>query len=469
MKKKWITCHGDVETTSFFMTQIEKQLAKDGYEVCPLFFRAPKQEGGYTPEELEQMLTMQPRAGKRGQTSRQPETYEREQTRDSWIFLTFNFAGIYGEDTWRLSDGSEAALTFDFFCVNIMVDHPYHYHDFLNRQMQVRPHRFLQFCIDKFHVTYMKRYFQDVMLGGFLPSAGTDLWQAGKTEMTDGTDKADQIDMKGRAERADRAHMTDGTDKADRTDRTETQWKERGMDIVFTGTYIRPEHFDVFIDRNGEEYSLFYHSVMEEVLSDPNALLEDVMRRRLTEEIPEATEEEIKETLGHMQFLDYYVRFRRREKVIAALADAGLTIHIFGSGWEELPCRHPENLIRSDYIDSKSCLEKLANAKFSLNIMPCFHAGAHDRIFNSMLCGAVCVTDTNPYLDEMLTDGENALLYDVTEPERLAERLKHLLSEKDAYKIARNGYAFAAASHTWACRTKQLEKQLEKQLDSITF
>ena len=87
-------------------------------------------------------------------------------------------------------------------------------------------------------------------------------------------------------------------------------------------------------------------------------------------------------------------------------------------------------MLRIDYIDSKSCLEKLANAKFSLNIMPCFHAGAHDRIFNSMLCGAVCVTDTNPYLDEMLTDGENALLYDVTEPERLAERLKQLLPEK---------------------------------------
>ena len=29
-----ITFHGDVETTSYFLTQIEKQLRKDGYEDC---------------------------------------------------------------------------------------------------------------------------------------------------------------------------------------------------------------------------------------------------------------------------------------------------------------------------------------------------------------------------------------------------------------------------------------------------
>ena len=39
-----ITFHGDVETTSYFLTQIEKQLRKDGYEVCPFYFDTEKNQ-----------------------------------------------------------------------------------------------------------------------------------------------------------------------------------------------------------------------------------------------------------------------------------------------------------------------------------------------------------------------------------------------------------------------------------------
>ena len=37
-----------------------------------------------------------------------------------------------------------------------------------------------------------------------------------------------------------------------------------------------------------------------------------------------ATADELRETLGHIQFLDYYIRFTLRGNVVAALADAGL-------------------------------------------------------------------------------------------------------------------------------------------------
>ena len=153
-------------------------------------------------------------------------------------------------------------------------------------------------------------------------------------------------------------------------------------------------------------------------------------RRRLTEEIPEATEDELRETLGHIQFLDYYIRFTLRGNVVAALADAGLKVHIIGAGWENLPCSHPENLILSPYASSEECLLALADAKLALNVLPCFHAGAHDRIFNTMLAGAVCVTDSNPYLDQILIDEENVILYDRERPGELADRLTVLCSRR---------------------------------------
>lgn len=41
--------------------------------------------------------------------------------------------------------------------------------------------------------------------------------------------------------------------------------------------------------------------------------------------------------------------------------------------------------------------------------MPWFKQGAHDRVFNSMLNGAVCVTDTSGYLKDNFIDGENII------------------------------------------------------------
>ncbi len=383
-----ITFHGDVETTSYFLTQIEKQLRKDGYEVCPFYFDAEKKTAEGTDE-----IT--------------PGAY----------FLTFNFAGIYGEDTWL--DPAEAIPVVDRYalrCINIIVDHPYHYHDFIREQLKKRADRYTQICIDQLHIAYMQRYFPQVKLGPFLPTAGTELLCR--------------------------------------------PWEERTTDILFTGTYVCPSHFDVFINRNGEEYSRFYHSIIDEVLADPQQLLENVTRRRLVEEIPEVTEEEIRETLGHIQFLDYYIRFSLRGNVVAALADAGLKVHIIGAGWENLPCRHPENLILSPYASSEECLLALADAKLALNVLPCFHAGAHDRIFNTMLAGAVCVTDSNAYLDQILIDEENVILYDRERPEKLADRLTAFLQpQMDAkmQKIAERGRKLARTGHTWEARTKILE------------
>lgn len=48
-----ITFHGDVETTSYFLTQIEKQLRKDGYEVCPFYFDAEKKTAEGTDEIMQ--------------------------------------------------------------------------------------------------------------------------------------------------------------------------------------------------------------------------------------------------------------------------------------------------------------------------------------------------------------------------------------------------------------------------------
>ena len=82
---------------------------------------------------------------------------------------------------------------------------------------------------------------------------------------------------------------------------------------------------------------------------------------------------------------------------------------------------------------------------------------------SAVLAGAVCVTDSNPYLDQILIDEENVILYDRERPGELADRLTVLLQpqmDEKLQKIAKAGRELAMAGHTWEVRTKILEEIL---------
>ena len=80
---------------------------------------------------------------------------------------------------------------------------------------------------------------------------------------------------------------------------------------------------------------------------------------------------------------------------------------------------------------SYGCLEALADSRLSLNVMPWFKDGAHDRIFNSMCNGAVCITDHSKYLDEILTPDENIIFYDLKQLDKLPEIFENALNDTD--------------------------------------
>lgn len=563
MKIVLYTYHGDVETTSYFMTQLEKQWEqseKDSLEsekqitVVPTYFDMEKK----TVNMTEDMIREHERLVLEGDTR--------------FYFVTFNFAGIYGDDLWFLpkrgcedaseydadtdlslentkesavncvgKNGCEMEMSTDSFkdtigqntfetkgdtndwelvvdawkltVVNILVDHPYHYHDFLAQQIEKRLDRYIQVCIDREHIAYMKRYFPMIKMGPFMPSGGTELIFCHGSEKAINEKFAKHIDRKDfMSEKKERSLVevddanndgckdlkNDGKEDAEeeKGNAWNKDWTARLYDIVFAATYVWPEYFNVFIDRNGPEYSAFYHAVLDEVLADHNKKLEDVMYRRLTEEVEEEiSEDEMRMTLGHMQFLDYYVRYKNRERIVKLLAKAGFQIHIFGSGWQDMEwadVSHEEeegtsnegesaektentknskerenrgdaddrsNLIFHPYVTSEECLDIFSKSKFVLNVLPSFHNGAHDRIFNAMLNGAICITDSNQFLDTILVDEENALLYNWEEPEKLIKKLKaYLDGEKKGVctQIMRNGYELAK-KHTWSERAKLLE------------
>jgi spore maturation protein CgeB len=112
---------------------------------------------------------------------------------------------------------------------------------------------------------------------------------------------------------------------------------------------------------------------------------------------------------------------------------------------------------------SFGCLEALADSRLSLNVMPWFKDGAHDRIFNSMCNGAVCITDHSKYLDEILTPDENIIFYDLKQLDKLPEIFENALNDTDKLeRIQKNAFNFANREHTWYARAKQLHNELLK-------
>lgn len=325
--------------------------------------------------------------------------------------VTFNYHGLCGDSEVIYDENKKEYIwdAFDIPCINIAVDHPFYYHRFF----QVLPKHYIHISIDRNHERYMEGYFPEIKRGPFLPLAGTSLFPKGDYKPIE----------------------------------------KRSMDIVFTGNYVPSRNFNVYIERAGEEYTRFYMGILEELKTHPSRLLEDVAEEHLKREIPEATHDEIRETLGNMIFLDMYIRFYFRGEAVRLLAEAGFPVHVYGNGWEELECAKKENILMGGSLDSLECLQKISDGKLSLNVMPWFKEGAHDRIFNSMLNGAVCLTDSSRYLDEFLKQKENAAVYSLEAMEELPGLAGELLgNEKRMQEIADRGFEMARNSHTWENR-----------------
>lgn len=432
--KKIILFEGDIETQGYFSIQMKKELERLGHPVYLYDLKSPWKSS------MEMLAFIE-----KGNT----------------IVLSFNFHGMCMEPQFLDEKGTYIWDGLEIPCYNILADHPYYYY----QRLAEAPKNYIQLSIDQGHEAFMKRFFPEVKLGPFLPLGGTELAEIVRTSEKDG------IPCELLPERVCSRRPI----------------AEREIDVIFTGNYADPARFEKYITRLGDEYTQFYYEIIDDLLENPQQTVEEVVERYLRREIPEVTEAELKETMQNITFIDLYIRYYARGQVVRALVDAGVKVHVFGDKWNELVCEHPENLINGDSLYSEECLYQIQNSKISLNVLPWFRGGPHDRIFNSMLNGAVCLTDSNPYLDEMLVgecDGTsmpaenrdeaslwaeatapvNCIKYSLTDPEEMAERVIRLLSNPEKMqKIADAGYELAC-SHTWAARMGDFSELLEKRV-----
>jgi len=197
---------------------------------------------------------------------------------------------------------------------------------------------------------------------------------------------------------------------------------------------------------------------------DPSLTVEKSLEKTISSYGLQADDKTFEELFYNLRYLSTIIAYYYREKSIAALLNANITIHVFGDTWSRSPfARHPHCILHPNLSMHKT-MEVLQKSKISLNIMKWHKDGFTERISNSLLCQSLVLSDKSQYLEENFINGTELVLFDLSKLELLPSIVNRLLSDSALLEyITANGHKKALEQHLWIHRAKQFLDILENQ------
>ncbi|MCI9530817.1 MAG: glycosyltransferase family 1 protein [Lachnospiraceae bacterium] len=325
--------------------------------------------------------------------------------------MIFAFNGMFMEQALNRLIKKGNALYWDF-----LVDHPcYH-----SKRLYGKCTNHYVSCVDANHVSFIKRYFPNIDYTGFLPHGGNMPEQEVKP------------------------------------------LKDREYQVVFLGSYGGQE-IEQKIAGLSTEMKKIVEKIMDRLLFNNVDTIEGLLQEEFRCRDFHVSDIEFVNLMDELGFIEEYIHGKHRQMLIEALAEKGIAIDIFGNGWEDYISEHPECVRIHGAVNYKMAIEIMGNARVVINKLPLFRDGSHERVFTSMLCGAVCVSDRNNYLEREFHDGEDIVFYDMSNLEEFSGRMRKMLSNLLLMeKIAWKGKSIAEKKHTWRCRAREIVKEAER-------
>ncbi len=414
---------GGVETLEYFAIQMAERFRELGYSV---FFYQLKDEAG-SARKLRKFV-------RTGETA----------------LVTFNFQGLEKEEGVYREGIGYVWEEYRIPCYNIAADHPYFYDD----RLCDLPADYHHISIDRCQESYFREFYPEYHSQGFLPLAGTELHenQSGGEEPAGSGQRETRLGVA-----VLREDMAAGDGAA-----------EREYDVLLTGNYTTVSFFEPYINWINEEYAAFYRGIIDDLIAHPHQTVEEAGIRHCEREMGKTPYDELRIAFHKMIFIDMYVRNYWRGAAVRTLVNDGIRVDVVGKGWEELDgVERPECLVIHPQTDSLACLRMISRAKVSLNVMPWFKDGAHDRVFNSILNKTVCVTDPSRYLREELSEGEGICYYELERLNGLPGIVKRLLGDPGLREeIAAAGIGKVRERHTWANRADAVDGWIKSTLQN---
>lgn len=347
--------------------------------------------------------------------------------------------GIDGGNYWNRSG---------VICFDILADPPFFYHSAIESDIE----NVTFICVDEEQSDYINRYYGKesdyykrngrVRMSLYMPLAGVVSDTYMERDLQNNRNKDD----------VDRGISYDFDITAIEA------FNNRKYDVIFTGSIRDYEDIDTQIYNLDDSLQDMWDIVLGYICEDTSLTIERAIRKCMSDYSLRFMDEHVHQIILLFKKMDSVIRAMHRQRVITAIADGGIKIDVFGDGWDFLKNKliHPENLCIHECVSYEESVNIAAQAKISVNVMPWFKTGFHDRIATAMLNGCVSVTDSSSYIDDNYTDGENIVIYKLDNLSELAGNIRTLLENKNniTYRLAMAGKKKAVQADTWHERAK---------------
>lgn len=338
----------------------------------------------------------------------------------------------------QLNRGIDAVITYDCIgtafkeiydelgipVINILIDHPMNLAYFLKNPTQ----QYIQFCADERHVEYTRRFFgiDNVYFMPHMASLGTEFHNI--------------------------------------------PYEKKDIQILFPGTLrscnvLYEQVKEIWRSENSKRIAL---GVMERLLVNSWETLEDALEGVLRDCGTEMDDSAIAAFMACSKPIDVFVRMYWRVNVISQIVKEHIPLTLIGNGggYSFLEKDNVTILSGRSYDETFLFMER---AKITLNVLPWFKAGTHERIFNTLMHYSCPLTDESSWLLEHFKSDEECAYYSFEHLEALPDVIyKLLISPELQEKIICKGRDKVVKKYTSKQIVEQILEQLEKCYGKVT-
>lgn len=294
--------------------------------------------------------------------------------------------------------------------INILVDHPFYYTDML----LMAPKNMRLGLVDRHFVSMLTSWLPSIGKNSFFfPHGGTDLGLS------------------------------------------IIPFEERPIDVLYVGSRYSNEVSCPPLDFLPDNGNRFYDYAWEAYYEDPYVEEDGIVERYLADSSTDASvSQKIMMTVCLLKSLKFQVMHEMKTRLVEALTSSGIHMTIHGNGWEDLAEKYPDRITIGEWLDSEGCIREIGRSKITLNMMPFFRDGDHERIYNAILSGSVMVSNRSRYLEECFSENEDIIFTD-NKIDDTVSRIKDILSDPGKwFKIQSRAYD-KARNCTWEDRMRK--------------
>ena len=308
-------------------------------------------------------------------------------------------------------DNTPFLNTIDAPFFNVLLDHPLYHHNVLKQDLN----NYHVLCLDENHRSYLSTFYPHLKSVHLFPMTGSPAVP-------------------------------------------EIPYEKKDLPLLFTGSYTSPAEVLDAIKKIPDFMQEQIHMLIDRMEDDPALTIEAAAQELFSDTI-------VTELFPlHMQsfFLaDTFLRASVRDRILHALVSSGLPLTLCGNGYEKAPFYGEKNAVFLPEVPFPETFPLMARAKMTLNILPLFKGGVHDRVFSAMLNGSAVLTDQSTWLSSHFRQNEQLFFYDYGKEalEALPDLIGSLLSSEDEIAaVAEAGKKEAFLRHTWEQRFLTLQK-----------